>query len=61
KYTDEAPKSKLIPDAKYKIGVSFQELGMKDEAQAYYEEVVANFGATDAGKKAKQRLAKIIK
>lgn len=61
KYTDEAPKSKLIPDAKYKIGVSFQELGMKDEAQAYYEEVVANFGSTEAGKKAKQRLAKIKK
>lgn len=61
KYTDEAPKSKLIPDAKYKIGVSFQELGMKDEAQAYYEEVVANFGATDAGKKAKLRLTKIKK
>ena len=61
KYTDEAPKSKLIPDAKYKIGVSFQELGMKDEAQAYFEEVVANFGATDAGKKAKTRLAKLKK
>ncbi len=61
KYTDEAPKSKLIPDAKYKIGVSFQELGMKDEAQAYYEEVVANFGTTDAGKKAKTRLAKLKK
>lgn len=61
KYTDEAPKGKLIPDAKYKIGVSFQELGMKDEAQAYYEEVVANFGATEAGKKAKTRLAKLKK
>lgn len=61
KYTDEAPKSKLIPDAKYKIGVSFQELGMKDEAQAYYEEVVANFGSTEAGKKAKLRLTKIKK
>lgn len=61
KYTDDAPKSKLIPDAKYKIGISFQELGMKEEAMAYFEEVVANYGATDAGKKAKSRLTKLKK
>ncbi|MGZ3689881.1 MAG: tetratricopeptide repeat protein [Pseudobdellovibrio sp.] len=60
-YTDEAPKGKLVPDAKYKIGVCFQELGMKDEAMAYYEEVAANYKATDAGKKSKTRLAKLKK
>ncbi len=60
-YTDEAPKGKLVPEAKYKIGVCFQELGMKDEAMAYYEEVVANYKTSDAGKKSKTRLAKLKK
>jgi TolA-binding protein len=61
KYTDESPKGKFVPDAKYKIGVCFQELGMKEEAMAYYEEVVANYQSTDAGKKSKARLSKLKK
>jgi TolA-binding protein len=61
KYVDEAPKGKEVSDAKYKIGVCFQELGMKEEAMAFFEEVVANYGKTDAGKKAKIRLAKLKK
>ena len=61
KYADEAPKGKNVPDAKYKIGVCFQELGMKEEAMAFFEEVVANYAATEAGKKSKSRLAKLKK
>lgn len=61
KYTDESPKGKFVADAKYKIGVSFQELGMKEEAMAYFEEVVANYQSTDAGKKSKARLSKLKK
>lgn len=61
KYTDETPKGKLVPEAKYKIGVCFQELGMKDEAMAYFEEVVANYNSTEAGKKSKSRLTKLKK
>lgn len=61
KYTDESPKGKNVADAKYKIGVSFQELGMKEEAMAYFEEVVANYQSTDAGKKSKARLSKLKK
>lgn len=61
KYVDENAKGKNVPDAKYKIGVCFQELGMKEEAMAFYEEVIANFGKTESGKKAKIRLAKIKK
>lgn len=59
KYTDESPKGKNIADAKYKIGVCFQELGMKEEAMAFYEEVIANYSKTEAGKKAKMRLKKL--
>lgn len=61
KYVDENAKGKNVADAKYKIGVCFQELGMKDEAMAFYEEVIANYGKTESGKKAKIRLAKIKK
>ncbi len=61
KYVDRFPKGKEVADSKYKIGVCFQELGMKEESMAFYEEVVANFSKTDAGKKAKIRLAKLKK
>ena len=61
KYVDEAPKGVNLADAKYKIGVCFQELGMKEESMAFYEEVVANYAKSEAGKKAKLRLAKIKK
>ena len=61
KYVDENSKGKNTPDAKYKIGVCFQELGMKDEATAFYEEVIANYGKSESGKKAKIRLSKIKK
>ncbi|AGH96283.1 tetratricopeptide repeat protein [Pseudobdellovibrio exovorus] len=61
KYTDESPKGKNIADAKYRIGVSFQELGMKEEAMAFYEEVVANYSKTEAGKSARSRLSKLKK
>lgn len=61
KYTDESPRGKNVPDAKYKIGVCFQELGMKEEAMAFYEEVVANHAKTSAGKKSKARLGSLKK
>lgn len=61
KYTDESPRGKNVADAKFKIGVCFQELGMKEEAMAFYEEVVANYSKTAAGKKSKSRLASLKK
>ncbi len=61
KYSEESPKGKFVADAKYKIGVSFQELGLKDEAIAFYEEVIAQFPNTETGKKARYRLSQIKK
>lgn len=55
-YRDKNPKGQSYADATYKIGVSFQELGMKDEAQAFYNEVVQKFGKTKTADKAKYRL-----
>ena len=61
KYSEESPKGKSVADAKYKIGVSFQELGLKDEAIAFFEEVIAQFPASETGKKARYRLSLIKK
>ena len=59
KFAEEFPKSKLLPDAKYKTGVAFQELGLKDEALSFYEEVQAQYPQTLAGKKSKIRMASL--
>ena len=61
KYRDEFPKGKNYPEATYKIGVSFQELGMKDEAKTFYDEVVSKFPKTDQAKKSKTRLKTLKK
>lgn len=61
KFAEEYPKSKLVPDAKYKTGVSFQELGLKDEALAFFEEVSVQYPQTQAGKKAKIRIVNLSK
>lgn len=51
-------KNKLIPEAKYKIGLCFEAMGLKDEAQSFYEEVAAQHGNTEFGKKAKAKVSK---
>ncbi len=56
KYRDLNPKGKWYADATYKIGVSFQELGMNNEAKAFFDEVVAKFPAGKPAEKAKYRL-----
>jgi TolA-binding protein len=53
KYRKTYPKGKQFPEATYKIGVSFQELGMLEEAKAFYDEVIAKFPKSrEAGKSA---------
>ena len=56
KYREESPKGKQISEATFKIGVSFQELGLKDEAKTFFEEVVARFPKSEDSKRAKIRL-----
>jgi TolA-binding protein len=51
-------KSKQVPDALYRLGLSFLELGMKDEGKAFLEQA-AQFTGQDAGKKAKDRLKEL--
>lgn len=59
KYRESFPKGKRFADATYKIGVCFQELGMKTEAASFYDEVIAKFPASETAKKAKVRIKKV--
>lgn len=54
-------KNKLVPEAKYKIGLCFESMGLKDEAHSFYEEVAAQHGNTEFGKKAKAKVTKTNK
>lgn len=55
-YRKQNPKGKNYPAATFKIGMAFHELNMKDEAKAFYEEVVAKFPSSKEAKKASQKL-----
>ncbi len=55
KFREQQPKSKKIPEATYKLGVCFQELGMKEDAKAFYEEVISTYPQSEFAKKSKQR------
>lgn len=61
KFREAKPKHKKVPEAIYKIGVSFQELGMKDEAKTFYDEVIAKYAGSVEAKKSKIRLKKLGK
>lgn len=56
KYRELNPKSTEIPLVTYKIGVCFQELGMKSEAKTFYNSVIKRFPNDRAAKFAKFRL-----
>lgn len=55
-YRRSFPKGKNYPTATLRIGASFQELGKKEEAKVFLEEVVAKFPKSAEAKKASQRL-----
>jgi tetratricopeptide (TPR) repeat protein len=59
KYRDLFPKGKKIAEATYKIGVCFQELGMKEEAKTFYDEISAKFPNSPEARRAKIRLKKL--
>lgn len=61
KYRDENPRGKKFADSTYKIGVSFQELGMKDEAKTFYDEVIGKFPKSDEARRARVRLKSLKK
>ncbi len=59
KYREKFPKGKNVTVATYKMGVCFQELGLKDDAKSFYEEVISKSPKSDEAKKSKVRLQKL--
>ncbi|MDX9730932.1 MAG: tetratricopeptide repeat protein [Bdellovibrionales bacterium] len=55
-YRKRYPKGRSFTAATYKIGVSFQELGMIDDAKLFYEEVVAKAPKSKEAERARGRL-----
>lgn len=56
KFRTANPKSKSVSLATYKIGVCFQELAMKEEAKAFFEEVLSKYPKSKEAAKAETRL-----
>lgn len=59
KYRKQNPKGKHAAEALYKIGVSFQELGSKDEAKVFFKDVVSQYPNSTESKKASTRMKAI--
>lgn len=56
KYRDDNPKGKSLAEATYRIGYSFQELGLKEEAESFYKELIVKYPKSEEAKKAKVKL-----
>ncbi len=61
KYRTSTPKGKNVAESTYKIGVCFQELGLPDDARAFYEEVVSRFPKTKEAGRSNTRLKSLQK
>ncbi len=60
-YRKANPSGKHFAAATYKIGVSFQEMGMIDEARAFYDEVIAKAPKSKEAKSAQAKLKALKK
>jgi tol-pal system protein YbgF len=56
KFPEKFTKSKKMPQALYKIGLSFDALGMKEDAKGFYQEVLDKFPKSAEAQRAKARL-----
>ncbi|HVK59949.1 MAG TPA: tetratricopeptide repeat protein [Bdellovibrionales bacterium] len=61
RYRKAYPKGRRFGAATLRIGQSFAELGLKDEARAFYEEVVAKFPKSQEAKTASAKLKTLKK
>lgn len=61
KYRKTYPKGKSFAESTYKIGVCFQELGLGEDARAFYEEVIAKFPKSREATRADTRLKSLKK
>lgn len=58
-YREQNPKGSRLGEATYKIGLSFENLNMQEEAKAFYLEVTDKFSQSPEAAKAKIRLKKL--
>lgn len=58
-YREQNPKGSKLGEATYKIGLSFENLNMNEEAKSFYLEVTDKFSKSPEAAKAKIRLKKI--
>lgn len=58
-FIEKYPKDAKVPDAILKQGNSFYELGMMDEARAFYEKVIQSYSNSPEAKQAKSKLNRI--
>lgn len=56
KFPEKFPQSRRLPESLYKIGLSFEGLGMKEDARAFFQDLVDRFPKSDEAKKAKSKL-----
>lgn len=56
KFPEKYTKSTHLPSALLKIGLSFEALGMKEDAKGFYQELVEKFPKSSEAKKAKAKL-----
>lgn len=59
KYREKYPNGKNYAEATYKIGVCFEEMGMKSEARLFYQEAVDKFPKSKEAKKSKYRISNL--
>lgn len=56
KFPEKYTKSKRMPAALYKIGLAFESLGMKSDAQGFFAEIVEKYPKSSEAKKARSKL-----
>lgn len=56
KFPEKYHRSARMPQALYKIGVSFEALGMKEDAKGFYQELVEKFPKSAEAKKVRAKL-----
>lgn len=58
KFPEKFSKSKRVPAALYKIGLSFEALGMKEDSKGFYQELIDKYPKAAETSKARARLKK---
>ncbi|MCM2279665.1 MAG: tetratricopeptide repeat protein [Oligoflexia bacterium] len=56
RFPEKFSRSKRLPGALWKIGQSFESLGMKDDAKGFYQELIEKFPKAPETKKARAKL-----